>query len=335
MATLSAIHPTLLDVTKRLDPDGSIDTIAELLSMTNEILLDMPFFEGNLPTGHKGTIRTGLPTPTWRKLYGGVQPTKSTTAQVVDSCGMLEAYAEVDKALADLNGNTAAFRLSEDRAHIEGMNQEFASTLFYGNEGTEPEAFTGFAPRFNAKSGATNGENVLLGDASASGGDQTSIWLVCWGQNSVHGIYPKGSRAGLSMTDKGQVTIENVDGNGGRMEGYRSHYRWDLGLHVKDWRYIVRIANVDTSALTKNASAGADLIDKMTEALELVPTLSGVRPSFYMNRTVRSFLRRQIMNKVASSTLTMDQVAGRKVMFFDEVPVRRCDSILSTEAVIS
>jgi hypothetical protein len=335
MATLSAIHPTLLDVTKRLDPDGNIDTIAEILSMENQILEDIPFFEGNLPTGHKGSIRTGLPAPTWRKLYGGVQPNKSTTAQITDSCGMLEAYAEIDKALADLNGNTAAFRLSEDMAFIEGMSQEFASTLFYGNEGTEPEAFTGFAPRFNAKSGATNGENVLLGDASASGGDQTSIWLVCWGNKSVHGIYPKGSKAGLAMTDKGQVTVENIDGAGGRMEAYRTHYRWDVGLHVKDWRYVVRIANVDTSALTKNASAGADLIDKMTEALEIVPTLQGVRPAFYMNRTVRSFLRRQIMNKVASSTLTMDTVSGKRVLFFDEVPVRRCDSILSTEAVIS
>lgn len=335
MATLSAINPTLLDVTKRLDPNGKIDTISELLSETNEIIEDMTFLEGNLPTGHRTTVRTGLPAPTWRKLYGGVQPAKSTTAQITDSCGMLEAYAEIDKALADLNGNSAAFRLSEDRAFIEGMNQEFANTLFYGNEGTNPEAFTGFAPRFNTKSGAVNGENVLLADASASGSDQTSIWLVVWGPNTVHGIYPKGSKAGLAMEDKGQVTVENIDGANGRAEAYRTHYRWDLGLTVRDWRYVVRIANVDTSALTKNASAGADLIDKMTEALELIPSLSMGRPAFYCNRTVRSFLRRQIMNKVAGSTLTMDQVAGKHVTMFDGVPVRRCDRITSTESVIS
>lgn len=335
MATLSAINPTLLDVTKRLDPNGKIDTISELLGETNEIIEDMTFLEGNLPTGHRTTVRTGLPAPTWRKLYGGVQPAKSTTAQITDSCGMLEAYAEIDKALADLNGNSAAFRLSEDRAFIEGMNQEFANTLFYGNEGVTPEAFTGFAPRYNTKSGAINGENILLADASASGSDQTSIWLVVWGPNTVHGIYPKGSKAGLAMNDKGQVTVENIDGSNGRAEAYRTHYRWDLGLTVRDWRYVVRIANVDTSALTKNASAGADLIDKMTEALELVPSLSMGRPAFYCNRTVRSFLRRQIMNKVAGSTLTMDQVAGKHVTMFDGVPVRRCDRITSTESVIS
>ena len=141
MAVLAANNPTLLDLAKRTDPDGRISAVVEILNETNEVLDDMTWQEGNLPTGNRTTIRSGIPTPTWRKLYGGVQPTKSTTVQVTDNVGMLEAYAEIDKALADLNGNTAAFRLSEERPHIEGMNQEIVSTLFYGNEGTEPEAF--------------------------------------------------------------------------------------------------------------------------------------------------------------------------------------------------
>jgi hypothetical protein len=245
---------------------------------------------------------------------------------------MLEAYAEVDKALADLNGNTAAFRLSEDRAHIEGMNQEFASTLFYGNESTEPEAFTGFGPRFNSQS-AENGGNILTDPATPDSTDNTSLWLVVWGPNTVHGIYPKGSKAGLSHEDKGQVTIENIDGSGGRMEGYRTHYRWDCGLSVRDWRYVVRV-NVDQEDIVANAATGPNLIDLMTQALELVPNLQMGRPAFYMNRTLRSFLRRQIVNKVASSTLTMDQVAGKHVVSFDGVPVRRCDAITNTESGI-
>jgi len=332
MATLATTHPTLLDVTKRLDPQGKIDTIAEIMNQTNEILDDMVWLEGNLPTGHRTTVRTGLPTPTWRKLYGGVQPGKSRTVQVTDATGMLEAYAEVDKALADLNGNSAAFRLSEDRAHIEGMNQEFASTLFYGNEATEPEAFTGFGARFNDQS-AENGDNIITSAATPDSTDNTSIWLVVWGPNTVHGIYPKGSKAGLNMEDKGQVTIENVDGNGGRMEAYRTHYRWDCGLSVRDWRYVVRV-NLDQEDLVKNAASGPDLIDLMTQAVELIPSLSMGRPAFYMNRTLRSFLRRQIANKVAASTLTIEQVAGKHVTMFDGIPVRRCDSITNTESGI-
>jgi len=335
MATLSVRNPTLLDLAKATDPDGKIATIVEILNETNEVLADMSWMEGNLPTGHRTTIRSGLPAPTWRKLYGGVQPTKATNVQVTDNTGMLEAYAEVDKALADLNGNTAAFRLTEDRAHIEGMNQEIADTIFYGNEGTEPEAFTGLSPRFNLTT-EQNGDNIILG--GGTGADNASIWLVVWGPNTCHGIVPKGSTAGLQMNDKGQVTIERADDatdNSGRMEAYRTHYRWDAGLTVRDWRYIVRIPNIDKSALTADASAGADLPDLMFQAMELIPTMGAGRPAFYMNRTLRTFLRRQLSNAVSGSTLTIDQVGGVPVMSFQGVPIRRCDALAADEALVS
>ena len=327
MATLATTNPTLLDVSKRLDPNGKIDSIVELMAAQNPILEDMTFMEGNLATGHKTTVRTGLPTPTWRKLYGGVQPGKSTTAQITDSCGMLEAYAEVDKALADLNDNSAAFRLSEDAAHIEGMAQEQAQTLFYGNEGTEPEAFTGLAPRFNLLS-AQNGDNII--DAfSGSGGDLTSIWLCVWGPQTGFGIYPKGSQGGLQMSDKGQVTIENADGAGGRMEGYRTHYRWDAGLTIRDWRYFVRIANIDVSDLTTVANT-KNIITWMIQAAERIPQLGKGRAAFYMNRNLREKLRLGILEKI-STNLSWESVSGKRVMTFDDIPVRRTDALINTE----
>lgn len=332
MGALSVLNPTLLDVTKRLDPKGNIDMIAELLAETNEVLDDMTWVEGNLPTGHRTTVRSGLPEATWRKLNYGVQPSKSRTLQITDNCGMLEAYAEIDKALADLNGNSAAFRLSEDRAFIEGMNQEMASTLFYGNEGTEPEAFTGIAPRFNSKT-AENASNLIDGGGVAGQADCSSIYLVVWGPNTVHGIYPKGSKAGLYVEDKGQETL--TDAAGGRFEGYRTHYKWDCGLTVRDWRYLARIHSVDVSTLTKNAASGSDLIDLMTQAAEIIPSLGMGRPVFYCSRTIRSFLRRQIVNKVASSTLSMDDVGGKQVVMFDGIPVKRCDSIINSESSLN
>lgn len=331
MAILSAVNPTLADVAKRLDPQGNVDTVVEILNLTNDILDDATFIEGNLPTGHRTTVRTGIPAPTWRKLYGGVQPTKSTTVQVTDNTGMMENYAEVDKALVDLNGNTPAFRMSEELAIIEGFNQEFATTLLYGNEGTNPATFTGLAPRYNSLS-AASGDNIISGGGSSN---LTSIWLVCWGPQTIHCIYPKGSKAGLQINDKGQVTIENADGAGGRMEAYRTHYRWDVGLSVRDWRYAVRIANIDVNALTKNASAGADLIDLLAQACERLPAAAMGRPVFYANRTIRSFLRRQIANKVAASTLTMETVGGKKVAAFDGMPFKRVDKILNTESQVS
>lgn len=331
MATLSVTNPTLLDLAKASDPDGKIATIVEILNETNEILDDMSWMEGNLPTGHRTTVRTGIPEPTWRKLYGGVQPNKGSTRQVTDSCGMMEAYAEVDKALADLNGNTAAFRLIEDRAHIEGMNQALSDALFYANETTEPEKFTGLAARYNSLS-AENADNIV--SAGGAGSDNSSIWLVGWGPLSCHGIVPKGSIAGLQHRDLGEVTIENVDGAGGRMQAYRTHYRWDAGLTLKDWRYTGRIPNIDKSLLTYDAASGADLVTLMTILVERVQK-GPVRQVIYCNRRVKEYLRLQIINKVKNSTLTMETIAGKPVMMFDGIPVKRCDSLAPDEAAVT
>lgn len=335
MSALSTNNPTLLDVAKRTDPDGSIAQIVELLNEQNEILLDMGWVQGNLPTGHRTTVRTGLPTPTWRKLYGGVQPSKSTTAQVTDSIGNLEAYAEVDKDLADLNGNTESFRISEDAPHIEGMNQEMASTLFYGDETTAPEEFTGLAPRFNSTS-AENADNLIdHGDSS----NLTSVWLIVWGPQTCHGIYGKGMSAGLSMEDKGQVTVEDMDGSGGRAEAYRTHYKWQAGVSVRDWRYLVRIANIDTSASgignsSSNFANAQALITSMVKASERIKGFGLGRPVWYVNRTVREALRLGILNKI-SNQLNWETVAGKRVMTFDDMIVRRTDALVNSETQVT
>lgn len=341
MAVLSANNPTMLDLAKAVDPDGKIAAVAEVLHETNEVLDEMTWLEGNLITGHRSVIRTGIPEPTWRKMYGGVAPNKSTTAQITDNTGMLEAYAEIDKALADLNGNTSAFRLLEDRAHIEGMNQKIVNTLFYGNEGTEPEAFTGLSPRFNSLS-AENADNIVVG--GGSGSDNASIWLVVWGPNTVHGIVPKGSTAGLQVTDKGLVTLEDASNgsNTGRMEAYRTHYRWDAGLTVRDWRYIVRIPNIDKSLLIKTwasgtFSQGADLTDLMFQAMRLIPNLSMGRPSFYMSRDIATWVARQTAAKGNPNTVTLEQIAGdtRFTERFMGIPMRRVDALSADEATVS
>jgi len=329
MATLGVKNPTLADLAKVTDPDGTIADVVEILNETNEILADMTWLEGNLTTGHRSSIRSGLPTPTWRKLYGGVQPTKSRAVQVTDTCGMLEDYAEVDKALVDMAGDPAAFRLQEDRPHIEGMNQEIADTLFYGDETTAPEEFTGFAPRYNDKS-AENGDNII--DGGGTGSDNASIWLICWSPNTCHGIVPKGSTAGLQQRDLGEVTIEDADGNNGRMQAYRTHYRWDAGLCVRDWRYVVRIANIDRSLLTADLTTGADLNDLMHRAVTEIPNPSFGRCAWYMDKQVLGFLRRQTAEKVSNSTLTTEMVGGTMQTSWGGYPIRRCDALSINEA---
>src|SRR3569832_2425104 len=173
MATLSTGALTLADWAKRLDPDGKVPVVAELLSQSNEILEDAVFVEGNLPTGHRVTIRTGLPQVYWRSINQGVPRSKSTTAQVDESVGLLEAYSAVDKDLAELNGNTAAFRLSEDRAFLESMHQTQTQTMNNRNPKTNNRQNKSHAPHNRQISGAGNAQNIF--DAGGTGSNNTSI----------------------------------------------------------------------------------------------------------------------------------------------------------------
>ena len=338
MATLSTGALTLNDWAKRLDPKGKVDKTVELLSQTNEILTDMMWKEGNLPTGHRVTQRTGLPTVYWRLMNQGIPTSKSTTAQIDESVGSLEAWSEVDKAIAELNGNVNETRLSEATAFLEAMNQESASTLFYGSN-ANPEEYVGFSTRYSDL-GATNGQNIL--DAGGTGSDNSSIWLVGWGDNEVFGVFPKGSKAGIEHENLGLVTVETTAGvAGNRMRAYQDHWEWKQGLVLKDWRYAARVANVDISDLVGQSNsqaltASTSITKMMSRAIDRLPRLAGIKPAFYANRTVLSHLR-VIAQEKSSSAVTIQEATNQfgDTIFetrFLGIPVRMVDALTETEA---
>ena len=340
MATLATTNLTLADWAKRTDPDGRIPVVAELLSQTNEILDDAVFKEGNLPTGERVVIRTGLPTVYWRALNQGIPNSKSTTAQVDEACGILEARSEVDKDLAMLNGNTAQFRLSEDTAFLEAMNQTQAQTLFYGNPTTEPKSFLGLAGRYSTLTG-TIGTNVLdAGGATAT--SQSSIFLVCWGDNTVYCPFPKGSKAGLIHEDLGEQTVYD---SGNRMQAYATRYQWKNGLVVKDWRYVVRIANIESSVLMAQTGDQAttavdtNIVNLMARAIYKIPNMSMGRCAFYMNRKIHAGLSSMALSKTQNVLAINDGLAQfgkpHAWLSFLGVPLRKCDQLINTEAVVT
>ena len=339
MSTLSTSNLTLADWAKRSDPDGRIPIIAELLSQSNEVLEDCVFKEGNLPTGERVVVRTGLPAVYWRALNQGIPSSKSTTAQVDEAAGILEARSEVDKDLAMLNGNTAQFRLSEDTAFLEAMNQTQATTLFYGNPGTDPKQFLGLAARYSSLS-AANAQNIL--SAGGSGSDNTSVYLVVWGDQTVYCHFPKGSKAGLIHEDLGEQTVYNSDGT--RLQAYATRYQWKNGVVVKDWRYVVRICNIDVSDLigqtgTQAASAATNIVKLMARSLYRIPNMAMGRAAFYMNRTVHSGLSIAALDK-SQYVLKINEGLSQfgtpySWLSFLGVPLRRVDAIINAEAVVS
>lgn len=338
MATTTKVNsnPTLADMMDRLDPQGNLADIMEVLTETNEMLDDVTWVQANNKFSHRTTVRTGLPKVTWRKLNYGVQPSKSTVAQVTDTCGMLEAFAVVDKKLCEMNGMKETWRASEERPFVEAMSQTLQRALFFGDSSKDPEQIMGLAPRFSVKDPkkAANGVNII--DAGGTGTDLTSIWLIGWSPNTVHGLFPEGTKAGLYKEDLGEGSAHDPDG--GEYRVLKTHYGWDCGLCVRDWRYVVRIANIKESLLKsippdENSAAGHNLYELLVKAVAKVPSLSGARFALYCNRTVETYLRLQQMNS-RNVQLSLNEVGGRKVLSFDGIPFRRVDALEFTEAQV-
>ena len=339
MATLGATAYTFADWVSKINPDGSIAKVVELLSVTNPIIKDAAVVEGNLPTGHKSTQRTGIPAGTFRLINGGVSPEKSSTQQVVDTCGILETYAEVDKALAKLNGMSAEWRASENAPFIEGMNRTMASTVFYGNTAVDPEKFMGLAPRFNSKTSTVQSSGQLV-DAGGTGSDNSSIWFVTWSDQTCHLIFPKGGQSGLIHEDLGEDT--KVLSSGAMYQVLRDHYVWNLGLCVKDWRYISRIINIDTSDISTTGASGPggasysgpNLINLMITAYHKLYSVGVGNLVIYCNRTVSTALDLLAATK-SNVWLDRREYAGEMVTAFRGIPIRICDAITDAEARIT
>lgn len=339
MAVQASGVPTLLDTLSELGPDSKPYKIAEVLTRTEEILEDVVWVQGNTVTGHRDAVRTSLPTPSFRSINEGVPRTKAGSTTIEETCAMLEDFSQVDRELAELSGDVGAYRLRQAQPHMQGMANKMAQSIFYANAATNPKEFTGLTPRFNTKNTSLSQAAGQIIDAGGTGSNLRSIWLIGWSENTVFGLYPKNTQGGLLHEDMtGNANGKTLyDANGNPFVGFEDHWLWRCGMMVKDWRYVVRIANIDLTALTVSGATGPNLQDLMIQAAELIENTSGVRAAWYVPRQIRAFFRRQIQAKANANLSWGDpsSISGRRVLAFDEMPVRRVDSLNTAETQVA
>ena len=318
----------LLDHAKAVGNDGSVLAVTEILAQSNPMVEDFPFLESNETTSHKSCIRTGYGANTWKRFNYGVLPSKSTRATISDSVGTLTARNHVDQALAELGGNAPAFRLSEATAQIESMSQVMAQTILYGDSDLTPEKFMGLAPRYCTVNLSTSliAGNVV--DCGGTGSDNTSVWILGLSPETIFGIFAKGSQAGLKHEDLGLGDV--LDPDGGTLRAYRNLFTWQCGLVVKDWRYGVRLANIDVSNL-RSGTGAADLINALVDGIHKIPSLGSCNPVIYCNRVVRAALDKQALSK-SQNALSITEALGQFKTSFLGIPVRTVDAISNAEA---
>jgi len=349
MVVLDPGRLTLADVTKRQTEYGDIADFANLLSQVNGMDSDMPHVESSSQWSDQTTVVTKLPTTSLRALNQGTVSTKGATEQNTESMCIMEAWSEVDKAIADAGGNARALRASEAELMVEAMSQDWHRYMIYGDRTVDAKQINGFAVRTNDRStSAPNRSHVI--DAGGTVGDTgalTSAFLVGWSPNTVCGIYPKGQVMGLSRRDFGEQVSENVNAvTGAKMVVYREWFRRMTGLRVKDWRFLVRVCNIKVSDFltltgTQAPATYSTLVEKMIEAEGAVPWRSNVRGVWYVNRAIFTGLKKlaYATNKISgalqvsqAAELRGDPMSGIEFMGRS---IRCIDQIVNTEAFVA
>ena len=314
---------TIAEVLKRLDPNGSLANIAEVLVETNAILQDAPFLEGNDMWSHKTTRRASEPSGTWRKFNAGVDKERSETVEVVDTIGLLEARSEIDMEIINSFPDKMAARSQEDMAFVEGLGKEMVATMLYGDATDDPEEFTGLAPRLNSLGSSLY--NVI--GAGGSGNDCCSIYVVDWSPSTVFMAYPRATMGGLEHLDRGIETV--LDGSSKPFLAYVSVFKWRAGMVVRNFKSIGRIANIEPDGAS-NIFDEDDLIDLLTRMTQ------GPGRRIYANRYVMAQMWKRLKDKTNVYLTPADGLdAGGAPMRFNGVPVRQVDQIVNTETDVS
>lgn len=338
---------TLMDLARRTDPSGDAADVAELLSQANEIYDDLVWKEGNTNTGHVFTVRTGIPSGTWRYLNQGVPMSKSTTAQGRINCGMLEDQFTVDRKILEMAEDQNKFRYEEDNAHLEGMSQTIAGQFVYGNALTNPASFTGFNAFYNTvnPANANNAANVF--DGGGTGSNNTSLLMIGWSPRSIYGVFPKGSTAGLKLEPLDTTQLA-YDASGNPYRASLTWFRQEAGLCVEDWRWGTRLCNLDVTSAGLGGTQPFDIFATLSKMVLRMPKLgrkvSGVtetdarseqglvvRPAIYANRTLRGFMDIQAIRD-KNVLLSPKDYAGEPVENYRGVPVRILDQLKNTES---
>lgn len=323
--------------------DGQALTLADYESMVTDkdvsrkVLIHtirdyMPFFDQGviLPANNgdtdKGQIITKYPEGQLRAYNEGWNAEEVLGAAARYTASMVRTRSVVDVSLYNTRkpGEREAWRLRKDEGFMKGLARQAVRRVFYGDPSVDARDCLGLSQIVVPTSEAFGDRCINAGGTTA--GKLTDIWLINWKPDGMYMFYPQGGEGpGLTVDNMGEQYIN--DKNQKAFRALVTEFGWDIGVAAYDPEAVVRICNVDTSKLSKkNTTSGApDLIDLMTQALEMLPDDASGRIAFYMNDTIRSVLRRQMQNK-DNAFLTWAEIAGRKVLSYGDTPIHKLGS---------
>lgn len=328
MATVNGTTMSVLDAAKLQGADGMLLNVAELLSQKKGMLEDIPWKATDSAESHLSAQRTSLPTVSDVVYNEAIAASKSTVANLIETTQGARTWLTPDVDVLNYGGNPGGKLAGEIASAVESMKQTVQTRYITGNGDTTPGQLYGFQVRYSSLS-SNAARNII--DCDGTGSNNASIYYIRWSPETIYGLYPKGTPAGLEIKDFGEQAITSSTGEIVRRKVRLS---WFFGLSIDDWRQAARACNIDVPALLANT--GADLIERMNDLISVVEDNSHGKGAFYMNRTVFAALRRQSRRAVqAGGGLTFGNVAGEDMATFNGVPVRIIDAMPITETRVT
>jgi len=320
---------TLLDLLRAMDPgNGQLLFVAETLARRNPIVREVPIIEANQALTHIGSRQNSLPTVQKRAINDGVTKSAHKEIPVTAPMSLFEAMSQVDEEILRLaGGNAAGLRQQKDKAFIEAMAQSVADEIFFGSVADDVLGFNGLTTMFNSLSTYPNSDSSWFYNVLSAGGTGgcTSVWIVEWGPEKAHLIYPKNTQGGIEITDLGKQLVDGT--TTGEFVAYVTQFKWRCGLYVQDERCVQRLANIERTGAA-NLWNDDDMIDLMNRLPEM-----GESPNtrIYCNRAIRTQMDIRLKDKNnVNYTATADPF-GIPVMRFRGVPVQVCDALNAAE----
>jgi hypothetical protein len=309
---------TALEIVRRANAPEPYKII-ELMGLTNEMLLDAPTYEANNATVNVSVQRTIKEIGTHRIYNQGVGSVATQTVPVTDRIAMMAEYSKVDAKMVEHSGNKQAARQSEAVAIIKGMGLTQSKTLVYG-DGNKPEEFNGMFIRRNK----LNGKNVLDAGGTSNDLDMTSIYLVAFGPDLLHLIYPKGSNSvGVSRRDLDLVDMPDENDPKKMLPMYAEYFEAQYGIAVKEPQALIRLCNIPKDI------APDRLVDLIIDASYELP-MGASTYAMYSNKTINKKIDKASRDKNNVAHTTTDPW-GRPILNIRDLRCRRMDVISHNE----
>lgn len=332
MATLSTSGLlTYSDFKRQTNADGTAATVAEILTQRDQLRGLIPYEACNDGNQHHVWMRSELPTADLIGLNEGVILDKGSVTKITEATAKVGVGHQIKAETLGIVKNPEAHRAVMASAQIIACGHKEMNLWWYGDPATDRRAYRGLATRYNSLSGEIGKRVKSAGGSDAA--HNTSIYGLVLGGAGVHGIVPDTQSMGIQRKESLPMTVTNA---AGRVEDVITE-TWTMhtGLALENLDAVYRICNINSSTIPASGSAASALWDYMTELYCSLNRASGLgRPVICVPQSIYMALDKGAQYRT-SAQLTSANVDGVPYTMYRDIPVLVCDSISTTEAVVS